>query len=151
MDLYGDGQRLLTEGDPRVPTQNATQPAWTPDGQGILFRATLPPFTDSDPWPMDTQGRSRHLAFHVPGEQLYPSYSPDMSRIAFTTTVGPNDRAIFTMAADDSDLTKVFDVAGAFDSAPNWSPDGRQIAFESDQDGDSEVYVMNADGTDVRQ
>ena len=25
------------------------------------------------------------------------------------------------------------------------------IAFESDRDGDSEIFVMNADGTDVRQ
>src|SRR3954468_3835762 len=74
-----------------------------------------------------------------------------MIRIAFTTPVGPNDRAIFTMTPDGSDLIRVFDVAGAYDSAPNWSPDGSQIAFESDQDGDMEIYVMNADGTDVRQ
>jgi len=86
-----------------------------------------------------------------PGEQLYPSYSPDVSRIAFTTPVTPTDRAIFTMAADGSELVKVFEVVGAYDSAPNWSPDGSQIAFESNQDGDMEVYVMDADGTDVRQ
>ena len=28
--------------------------------------------------------------------------------------------------------------------APDWSPDGKQIAFA----GDSDIYVMNADGTD---
>lgn len=151
MDLYGDRQQLLTEGDPAVPTQNATQPAWTPDGRGLLFRATLPPFPDSDVWSMDSDGNSRHLVFHVPGEQLYPSYSPYMRRIAFTTPVTPTDRAIFTMAADGSDLIRTFDVVGAYDSAPNWSPDGSQIAFESDQDGDMEVFVMNADGTDIRQ
>lgn len=151
MDLYGANQRLLTQGDPAVPTQNATQAAWTPDGQGLLFRATLPPFPDSDVWAMDAEGSARHIVAHVPGEQLYPSYSPDMSRIAFTTPVISDDRAIFTMAPDGSDLIKVFDVVGAYDSAPNWSPDGSQIAFQSDQDGDMEVYVMNADGTDVRQ
>ncbi len=115
------------------------------------FRATLPPFADSDIWMMDTEGNGRHLVAHVPGDQLYPSYSPDMSRIAFTTPVGPNDRAIYTMAADGSNLSKVFDVVGAYDSAPNWSPDGSQIAFESNQDGDMEVYVMQADGSDLRQ
>jgi Tol biopolymer transport system component len=151
MDLYGANQRLLTQGDPAVPTQNATQPAWTPDGQGLLFRATLPPFPDSDVWAMDTEGSARHIVAHVPGEQLYPSYSPDMSRIAFTTPVISDDRAIFTMAPDGSDPMKVFDVVEAYDSAPNWSPDGSQIAFQSDQDGDMEIYVMNADGTDVRQ
>jgi TolB protein len=37
------------------------------------------------------------------------------------------------------------------DSAPAWSPDGRQIAFESDLDGDREIYVTTADGSNVRQ
>lgn len=30
---------------------------------------------------------------------------------------------------------------------PAWSPDGRQIAFTGDKDGNREIYVMNADGT----
>lgn len=32
-----------------------------------------------------------------------------------------------------------------------WSPDGRTIAFESDRDGYQNVYLMNADGTNIRQ
>ncbi len=38
----------------------------------------------------------------------------------------------------------------ASDEAPAWSPDGSRIAFESNRDGDSDVYVVNADGTDLR-
>ena len=151
MDLYGNDQTLLTQGDPAVPTQNATQPSWTPDGHGLLFRATLPPFPDSDIWQIGTSGEGRHLLAHVPGEQLYPSYSPDMSKIAFTTQFTTTDRAIFTMNPDGSELSKVFDVPGAYDSAPAWSPDGDQIAFESDHDGDMEIYAMNADGSNVRR
>jgi TolB protein len=151
MDLYGGNPSLVATGDPAVPTQNSTQPAWAPDQQSLLFRATRPPYPDSDIWRMDPDGSDQRLVVHIPGDQLYPSYSPDMSKISFTSPVGRGDRAIFTVDADGSNLTKVFDVPGADDSAPAWSPDGRQIAFESDLDGDTEIYVMAADGTNVRQ
>jgi dipeptidyl aminopeptidase/acylaminoacyl peptidase len=37
----------------------------------------------------------------------------------------------------------------AEDDAPAWSPDGSRISFESDREGNSEIYVMNADGSGV--
>ncbi|TMF14097.1 MAG: hypothetical protein E6I38_00295 [Chloroflexi bacterium] len=33
----------------------------------------------------------------------------------------------------------------------SWSPDSEHILFTSDRDGDSEVYEMNRDGSNVRQ
>lgn len=37
------------------------------------------------------------------------------------------------------------------DGNPVWSPDGRRLSFERQRDGDWDVYVMNADGTGLRQ
>ena len=50
---------------------------------------------------------------------------------------------IFTMRPNGShpvNLTNNW----AMDQQPNWSPDGRKIAFASDRDGDFEIFVMNA-------
>ena len=30
---------------------------------------------------------------------------------------------------------------------PTWSPDGKQILFDSERDGNTEIYVMKADGS----
>ncbi len=49
-------------------------------------------------------------------------------------------------------VSTLFDFSQAsFDSAPAWSPDGRKIAFESNMDGDLEIYVLDADGSNVQQ
>ena len=40
--------------------------------------------------------------------------------------------------------------SGAAYAAPAWSPDGRKIAFASERDGNSEIYLMNADGSGQR-
>lgn len=40
---------------------------------------------------------------------------------------------------------------GAPDLDPAWSPDGNSIAFYGHRNGDSEIFVMDADGTEVRQ
>jgi TolB protein len=37
------------------------------------------------------------------------------------------------------------------DAYPSFSPDGQRIAFDSDRDGNNEIYTMALDGTDVRR
>lgn len=39
----------------------------------------------------------------------------------------------------------------ANDLLPVWSPDGTQIAFQSERSGNTDVYVMNADGSNLRR
>lgn len=39
----------------------------------------------------------------------------------------------------------------ARDTQPLWSPDGRQIAFLSDRDGETQLYLLPADGGEARQ
>ncbi len=77
------------------------------------------------------------------------SWSPDGSQIAFThwKKDDPYPGEIFVMYAD---CTGIYSTGQKGNSA-EWSPDGNQIAFSSERAGDSEIFVMNADGTEVRQ
>ncbi len=40
---------------------------------------------------------------------------------------------------------------GHYNVSPDLSPDGTQIVFVSDRDGDQELYMMDVDGTNLRQ
>ncbi len=40
---------------------------------------------------------------------------------------------------------------GHYNASPDLSPDGTQIVFVSDRDGDQELYMMDVDGTNLRQ
>jgi TolB protein len=51
----------------------------------------------------------------------------------------------------DSGELKRLTHSGSIDVNPFFSPDGRRIAYQSDQSGRLEVWVMNADGTSPRQ
>jgi Tol biopolymer transport system component len=64
--------------------------------------------------------------------------------------VRPTECGIFVLGLRRGSLRPVEVRLGA-GRWPAWSPDGRRIAFADDRDGDFEIFVMNADGTDVVQ
>jgi uncharacterized protein (TIGR03437 family) len=81
--------------------------------------------------------------------------NPCGGRIAFDTSRDVNDHfEIYSMSADGTGQTRLTNHT-AIDLHPTWSPDGSQIAFQSDRDnlftGRSDIYVMNSDGTNVRR
>ena len=75
----------------------------------------------------------------------YPEWSPDGSRIVFSTELGNAD--IYVMDADGGNLQNLTNTATHTEESPTWSPDGSTIAYISDEGAQTDVYRMFSDGT----
>ena len=98
-----------------------------------------------DIFSMSPDGTNQIDLTQHPATDTDPYWSPDRSKIAFSSNRG-NNYDIYVMNADGTAPTRLTTNAKA-DDQPAWSPDGKKIAFASSRDGNWEIYWMNADGT----
>jgi hypothetical protein len=80
----------------------------------------------------------------------WPAWSPDGLFIAFESIGEANNRDIYTIRSDGTQLRNITNDP-AYDGAPVWSPDGKQIAFVSDRNNALNLYIMQNDGTRLRR
>jgi TolB protein len=126
-----------------------TSPAWSPDGTKIAFDS-LRITTGGEIYVMNVDGSGETRIGNQDGAG--PDWSPDGTKLAFHSCRldGCHETSvqyeIFTMNPDGSNQTQL---AGSptYDVSPAWSPDGTQMAFRSNRDGNPEIYRMNANGT----
>ena len=80
-------------------------------------------------------------------DDFEPAWSPDGTKIAFASYRDLGPPQIYVMNADGSAQTRISTSTAWADSQPAWSPDGTKIAFVTNRDGNSEIYVMNPNGS----
>jgi Tol biopolymer transport system component len=146
-----------------------SEPAWSPDGSKIAFtqgggcvivggrrRHGAGAAQSEDPckpyiYSMNIDGSNRVNLSQIPG--FSPVWSPDGSKIAFSSYDQNFNPDIFIMDADGSNRIQVTNTpTGEYVSS--WSPDGTRLAFMSDRDDPinqfiGEIYTMKIDGSDV--
>ncbi len=71
--------------------------------------------------------------------------SPDGSAIAFTYKGD-----IFSVPVSGGEARQLTSNE-AFDSKPVWTPDGKRIVFRSDREGSDDIFIMNANGGQVKR
>lgn len=148
------------------------QPDWSPDGNYIAFASSEMRRHVGQSWGLDIFIRSldgkthRNLTRTLESisNSQNPDWSPAGNKIVFQsrgTRPNPNyptdpwpytltDYEIHVVAIDESELVRLTN-DDAEDVLPLWSPDGKQIAFLSNREGSFDLYVMNADGTNVKR
>jgi len=132
---------------------------WSPDGKRIAFQSSRDnPAGEIYTMNVDGTGIIR-LTQSIGGSQM-PTWSKDGKQIAFVSTrdgvnppaLNPNDFEIYVINADGTNIQRLTHNS-YMETAPAWSPDGKQIAFVSNQDSESkgDLYVMNTDGGGVKR
>lgn len=132
-------------------------PSWSPDGskiiycrlQGLMVPNQIP---KTEMRVMNADGSNDHVILPYGDFSVEPRWSVN-NQIAFMSHL--NDVSgplhIFTMDADGTNIQQLTHTGNTGD--PVWSPDGKQISFGSDMEGNNKlnIFVMNADGTNMRQ
>jgi dipeptidyl aminopeptidase/acylaminoacyl peptidase len=130
------------------------EPAFSSDGQRIAFVSSRDNL-DWEIYVMNADGRGvNRLTKDDPARNTMPTWSPDARMIAFVTVEGcgrpPCPSAIRVMASDGTNVDRLVYFEGKVVSHPAWAPDGRQIAFAGNRDGSMDIFVVNVDGTNLR-
>jgi Tol biopolymer transport system component len=129
-------------------TLGEIQAIWSTNEEVIAFYAY-----DSNGYHVDVinlaNNRIRRLT-DDPGYDLFLSWSPDGSKLLLVSSRDGEDFDLFLLDPDNGNLQALTDNS-TLDERPTWSSDGRQIAFTSDRDGDVHIYIMNADGGNLRR
>ena len=106
-----------------------------------------------DVWIMDYDGYNQQAITVSKTLNLSPDLSPDGKKVVFTSyrtaegTIGQNLVVYFIYEGKKVNLF----AGGTLNSAPAWSPDGKRVAFTSNVKGNTDIYVINADGSGLRQ
>ena len=142
-----DEIRLLSaDGFQITIVENASGPAWSPDGTRIAFeRPSSVGEYSNDIWVVGAGGSNPSQLTSGPMSDSSPAWSPDGRRLAFI-----RDEGIYVMNADGSGVRPIARPTEEVGySTPTWSPGGTEIAFSSWVVNiyRADLWRMSADGS----
>jgi len=128
-------------------SQNASNqyPVWTPDGRHIVYAPT-----SGNIWWVRSDGSGQPQLLYAPktGGAVPGSFSPDGRLLAFHQAGADASRDLFTLPLDTTDpdhpkagAPELFLATKGQDVEPAFSPDGRWLAYATNESGIFHVFV----------
>ena len=112
-------------------------PMWTPDGQRLVFIVSGDR-PDAIYWRRaDGTGEAEHLIDTRSGE----GWTADGKQLRFLTLTGNRDYGISLLDMASRRVTPVIDLPGSAQHSSNMSPDGKWMAYTSNETGRYEVWI----------
>jgi TolB protein len=119
-------------------------PVWSRDGQEILFVSNRGHIYGTGGfWRMKAQpgAEAREIHYEETNWKARPDFSPDGSRMVYSSYLGRNWHQIWTMPGNGGDAFPL--TYGEYDiTNVRWSPNGKQLAYISNEDGDTSLGLF---------
>lgn len=126
-------------------------PSWNPSGSQIVFSSDRAHSGRPDIYVMEADGSNQRRLTTQNYYNDTADWSPLGDKIVFVSQASRGDDFnIYTMNVDGSNWKRL--TSGQSNNEdPSWAPDGEHIVFSSNRSGSYQLYIMNADGTNVHQ
>jgi serine/threonine-protein kinase len=134
MDLGTGTTRRLTDDD-----ADSNDPQWSADGSSLAYSVSAPGGKDLMVQRVGSGGAARLLATR-PGTQFASDWLRDGSALLVTDEAGRNGHDVIVQPANGS-AAWPYAATSADETAARISPDGRWVAYTSDESGRAEVYL----------
>ena len=125
-------------------------PLWTPDGQRLTFRSWKTGTMTMWWMPADKSGSPERLT-DIGTMQSPESWSPDGKTLAFTQMDDPQSGSdIYILRLDGKSNPQVFSRTKFSEGSPKFAPNGKWLAYSSNESSQPEVYVVEYPGPGKR-
>lgn len=147
VDLTTGSQRVLAS----APNSNDVSPAVSPDGRTVIFARVAENGTDLHAMPIEG-GMPRRISVGRGRASMQPSFSPDGQRIVFMSDrSGTSDVYISDVDGTNAEVLSAATYGDRSNrTGPDWSPDGRLIAFQSLNGNSKQIMTINVRDQSVR-
>ena len=144
-----------------MPCDALFDPAWSPVADSLVVAGVTA--GRSDLWLVELKSGRRQRLTDDAYDEKEPAWSPDGSRIVFSTDRGTpvvlhpkrheggfGEYGLYEMTMAGGEVRRVLDTAGD-DHSPQWSPDGKLLGFITDYSGTPNIHVFDPADSSVTQ